>query len=68
MRKWLVTGVSGGIGLALAKAALDRGDIVIGTARRDEDVAAFAAQITLLRVRVAQRFIYGRLFNPQQSF
>lgn len=43
MRKWLVTGVSGGIGLALAKAALDAGDVVVGTARRDEDVAAFAA-------------------------
>src|ERR1051326_1309798 len=43
MRKWLVTGVSGGIGLALAKAALDRGDIVVGTARRDQDLADFTA-------------------------
>jgi NAD(P)-dependent dehydrogenase (short-subunit alcohol dehydrogenase family) len=43
MRKWLVTGVSSGIGQALAQAALDRGDAVVGTARRDEDVAEFAA-------------------------
>ena len=43
MRNWLVTGVSSGIGKALAQAALDRGDVVVGTARSDEDVAAFAA-------------------------
>jgi NAD(P)-dependent dehydrogenase (short-subunit alcohol dehydrogenase family) len=43
MRKWLVTGVSSGIGQALAKAALERGDLVVGTARRGDDLAAFAA-------------------------
>ncbi len=42
MRNWMVTGVSSGIGRALAEAALDRGDVVVGTARNDEDVAAFA--------------------------
>jgi NAD(P)-dependent dehydrogenase (short-subunit alcohol dehydrogenase family) len=30
---WLITGISRGLGLALAQAALDRGDTVIGTVR-----------------------------------
>jgi NAD(P)-dependent dehydrogenase (short-subunit alcohol dehydrogenase family) len=33
MKTWLITGVSRGLGLALAKAALARGDMVIGTVR-----------------------------------
>lgn len=33
MKTWLITGVSRGLGQALAQAALDRGDIVIGTVR-----------------------------------
>ena len=41
---WLITGVGGaGLGKALAKAALDRGDAVAGTARRPDDLAAFEA-------------------------
>ena len=43
MTNWLITGISGGLGRALAEAALARGDRVAGTARRDEDLAAFAA-------------------------
>ncbi len=42
MTNWLITGISSGLGHALAKAALDRGDTVVGTARRAEDVEAFA--------------------------
>ena len=35
-RVWLVTGTSSGFGLAIARAALSRGDTVVGTARRAE--------------------------------
>jgi NAD(P)-dependent dehydrogenase (short-subunit alcohol dehydrogenase family) len=40
---WLITGVSSGLGGALARAALARGDTVAGTARRAEDLSAFEA-------------------------
>ena len=43
MAKWLITGVSGGLGRALAGAALARGDHVAGTARRQADLEAFTA-------------------------
>ena len=42
-RTWLITGVSAGLGRALAKAALDRGDTVAGTVRNDAAGAAFEA-------------------------
>lgn len=42
MTNWLITGVSGGLGQALAKAALARGDTVVGTCRREADRAAFS--------------------------
>lgn len=38
---WLITGVSSGIGLALAEAALARGDIVIGSLRQASQAADF---------------------------
>jgi NAD(P)-dependent dehydrogenase (short-subunit alcohol dehydrogenase family) len=40
---WLITGVSGGLGLALAKAAADAGDIVYGTLRNEEQFDGFAS-------------------------
>jgi NAD(P)-dependent dehydrogenase (short-subunit alcohol dehydrogenase family) len=40
---WLITGVSGGLGRALAQAALARGDQVAGTVRKPSDLAAFEA-------------------------
>jgi NAD(P)-dependent dehydrogenase (short-subunit alcohol dehydrogenase family) len=40
---WLITGVSGGLGRALAAAALARGDWVAGTVRKPADLAAFEA-------------------------
>lgn len=43
MRKWLITGVGGGLGRALAVNALARGDEVVGTMRRPADIAAFEA-------------------------
>ncbi len=36
MKIWFITGISRGLGLALAQAALDRGDTVIGTVRTGE--------------------------------
>jgi NAD(P)-dependent dehydrogenase (short-subunit alcohol dehydrogenase family) len=38
---WLITGVSSGLGRALAEAALARGDKVAGTVRRQTDLDAF---------------------------
>ena len=43
MANWLITGVSGGLGRALAEAALARGDQVAGTVRKAADLAAFEA-------------------------
>ncbi|MBK1896654.1 oxidoreductase [Chryseobacterium paridis] len=38
---WLVTGVSGGLGKALASAVYHSGDIIIGSVRKEEDKIAF---------------------------
>ncbi|MBK5010885.1 SDR family NAD(P)-dependent oxidoreductase [Pseudomonas sp. S60] len=43
LRKWLITGVSSGLGEALAKAVLARGDTVVGTLRKPEQTADFEA-------------------------
>ncbi len=43
MRNWFITGVSSGLGKALAEAALAAGDRVAGTARSIESAAAFGA-------------------------
>lgn len=40
-RIWLITGVSGGLGRALAKEAALQGNIVYGTLRKPEQIAAF---------------------------
>jgi NAD(P)-dependent dehydrogenase (short-subunit alcohol dehydrogenase family) len=40
---WWITGVSSGFGKAIAEAALARGDIVVGTVRREADAEAFNA-------------------------
>ena len=44
MKRWLITGVTSGLGQALARAALARGDVVAGTARRVAGAAAFEAE------------------------
>lgn len=43
MTNWMITGVSSGLGRALAEAALRRGDRVAGTVRTEEAAALFQA-------------------------
>lgn len=43
MKTFLITGVSSGLGRALAEGALESGHTVIGTVRREADMAAFEA-------------------------
>ena len=43
MTRWFITGISSGIGEALARVALDRGDTVIGIARDAAALDAFEA-------------------------
>ena len=40
-KNWLITGISSGLGKALAEAVMDFGDFVIGTFRKPEQVEAF---------------------------
>lgn len=42
-RAWFITGVSGGLGRAIAQAALARGDLVSGTLRRAADAEWFTS-------------------------
>ena len=42
---WLISGVSSGLGRALARAALAAGQVVVGTVRSDADRAAFEQEL-----------------------
>ncbi|SDY64210.1 NADP-dependent 3-hydroxy acid dehydrogenase YdfG [Collimonas sp. OK242] len=42
MKTWFITGVSSGLGLAMAEAALNKGYRVVGTLRTEEQRAAFS--------------------------
>jgi NAD(P)-dependent dehydrogenase (short-subunit alcohol dehydrogenase family) len=54
MKTWLITGVSRGLGLALAQAALARGDTVIGTVRSGApDLVAAPGKLHLLTLDMA---------------
>jgi NAD(P)-dependent dehydrogenase (short-subunit alcohol dehydrogenase family) len=54
MKTWFITGISRGLGLALAKAALARGDMVVGTVRNGRpDLAADAGKLHVLKLDVA---------------
>ncbi len=43
-RNWFITGVSSGLGKAMAEAVIDTGDFVIGTFRRENQSKAFNAE------------------------
>ncbi len=54
MKTWFITGISRGLGLALAKAALARGDTVIGTVRAGTpDLAAGTGTLHVVTLDVA---------------
>jgi NAD(P)-dependent dehydrogenase (short-subunit alcohol dehydrogenase family) len=54
MRTWFITGISSGLGYALAKAALAEGDTVIGTVReRTPDLAAGSGTLNVVTLDVA---------------
>jgi NAD(P)-dependent dehydrogenase (short-subunit alcohol dehydrogenase family) len=42
-KTWMITGVSGGLGREIARAALARGDVVVGTVRGADAATAFEA-------------------------
>jgi NAD(P)-dependent dehydrogenase (short-subunit alcohol dehydrogenase family) len=50
IKTWIITGASSGLGLALAEAALQAGERVVGTARR-------AGRFDALRARYQDRFL-----------
>lgn len=50
-RRWLITGISSGIGQVLATAALALGDHVVGTARDEAALARFATQDRATAIR-----------------
>src|SRR6478735_5138567 len=54
MKTWFITGISRGLGLALAKAALAEGDAVIGTVRSGTpDLEAAPGKLNVITVDVA---------------
>ena len=54
MRTWFITGVSRGLGLAIANAALTEGDTVIGTVRDTApDLASGPGKLHVVTLDVA---------------
>jgi NAD(P)-dependent dehydrogenase (short-subunit alcohol dehydrogenase family) len=54
MRTWFITGVSRGLGLAIANAALTEGDTVIGTVReKAPDLASGPGKLDVVKLDVA---------------
>jgi NAD(P)-dependent dehydrogenase (short-subunit alcohol dehydrogenase family) len=56
MKSWLITGISRGLGLALAEAALARGDTVVGTVRGSvPSIAEGNGTLHVLKLDVTER-------------
>ena len=53
MKTWLITGISRGLGKALAEAALARGDTVIGTVRQGSGAGLGGERLHVLELDVA---------------
>ncbi|MGV6871803.1 SDR family NAD(P)-dependent oxidoreductase [Pseudochelatococcus sp. B33] len=53
MKTWFITGASRGLGLEIARAALEAGDRVVATARRPEQVEAGFAEAGLVEAGLA---------------
>ncbi len=53
MKTWLITGISRGLGRALAEAALARGDTVVGTVREGQPEMANAERLHVLPFEAA---------------
>jgi len=47
-KKWFITGISSGLGKAMAETIIKKGDFVIGTFRKQEQVDAFNQNIDVL--------------------
>jgi NAD(P)-dependent dehydrogenase (short-subunit alcohol dehydrogenase family) len=71
-RRWLITGVSSGLGRAIAQAALARGDDVAGTVRTTRARAAFEAlapgRAMAVRVDMADRAGVQRAVTALEPF
>lgn len=60
MKTWLITGVSRGLGRALAQAALNRGDTVIGTVRGGAaNLDAGTGRLHVLQLDIANKAAVG---------
>ena len=56
MKTWFITGIARGLGHSLAKAALSRGDRVVGTARKPVSFAGVDEhQLLILQVDLANK-------------
>lgn len=66
---WLITGVSRGLGKALAQAVLDNGDIVIGTTRNGKaDLNGDANTLKLFELELTTRRRLNRQWKRLISY
>lgn len=73
MRTWLVTGCSSGIGRGIAKAALERGEQVVVTARNPQSVETLVKAYPKTAISVAldvtnTESIHNAVYIAEQRF